>query len=1226
VSSQGKSPNFYLNCHHEQLGGGLPKTRVFSRGTYPLAVETVKSIPTCKSGINTMAASPDELVGIRTAKDVAEDDGDLPSDVEVRSDGEEVSQPDEEREPEPLAAVIAPSDLQFGKDKEDDNSSAPDRLTPVIEQLTKSERLLKACEAQSADWVPPEWCIRPSDKKMFVAINLIVSKNWMKGPAVSKLLPPEKVTQIDDRGVTTQAVQRLIISPADAGVTAIPALMGARAGKYVPIEELLKKAPLSVRLKISPWVQSVRETVEFTNRMRELSGRNRPGLAARPLPSVTVSQKSKEPAPFEKQIVAGALVPQLPAPSRTEIVPSSQNSERTVSQASARGTFRQLPITDLLSNMPKRKQLDWDFLTRAMDLHLQGLPEAIREWAESKFDIDPSHRPRLMELIAGRVQGWATTQCGHADDDGPSHVHDLPQDGPQSEKYWVQFGLVRRNGQWACDACSLVLPATECRLSDLQRHVIKDSHDLAALKRRGHFCLAGGLEAREAYRDLVRQRDAVDLSKVTKIKLSDAERQSRAKQWSVERARRVNDLRVLPIVPVDLNAKSVDPSSDADTERIKNELNTSFLKAWLAANIPMASIDGMWEWLRDHAVHGNLLAKRSWLARHYDPICRGDQETRIIDALKCAKGDGLLVMLDGSTDIAHDQKPVNFLVATNKAIFYCDTQFMDPGDTDDHEAYFPLVREFARKWLPGDLPDFVWWIATDNESKMCLLVKKLSDAGGLFPKADGLGCLAHGAARIGTIVTKKPCVSHLCSLCTALSGLLKGQVFVHRRWVLRKALTAEGRDASTLPDKWGGTRWDCWYLCVVFVARNIGFLQKWIKSLKSDAHAWANCLSILDKHGSLIKVQSLFIMHTFKHLYSALDKMFQLSPLPRGSNTVVGRTHNHVLYNKFEEICTALSEACSIEGPASLSADVVSAMQHGKISFASVKPILTEIAGAAHTIAKKYRDNSTGQLAKAMRVFDPAQRYKWGVDNLDDFVRVLPRKLHPQLTESDSGAPSEWSKYFDIPNPPVNINLLEWWRSMSSTLPCLSKQADRMLRLTLTTIQVEASFSTYKQTRTAQQWNMTDDTHITRMSYSFNGVMPQQKGGQAPTEGARVREERPPVRRKAQDVTEVEDTIECDGSGSTDLPLGALTSKPSGNARQKTPAMEHVSAKRKAEVSVGSEQAAGDSKETEAPQKKVKREKREKQVEASAQPDPSVMPMPTAVINADDPARQLHDF
>ena len=125
---------------------------------------------------------------------------------------------------------------------------------------------------------------------------------------------------------------------------------------------------------------------------------------------------------------------------------------------------------------------------------------------------------------------------------------------------------------------------------------------------------------------------------------------------------------------------------------------------------------------------------------------------------------------------------------------------------------------------------------------------------------------------------------------------------VHRR-ELRRALAADGRDASILPDKWGNTRWECWYLCVVFIAVNITFLKWWCKELTFEAAAWKECADLLNDHGSLIAVEAQFIKCVFKSLYDALDKVFQLSPLPRGARVLAhgSRTPNQLLYIIFEE-------------------------------------------------------------------------------------------------------------------------------------------------------------------------------------------------------------------------------------------------------------------------------------------------------------------------------------
>ena len=255
------------------------------------------------------------------------------------------------------------------------------------------------------------------------------------------------------------------------------------------------------------------------------------------------------------------------------------------------------------------------------------------------------------------------------------------------------------------------------------------------------------------------------------------------------------------------------------------------------------------------------------------------------------------------------------------------------------------------------------------------------------------------------------------------------------------------------------------------------------------------------------------------------------------------RTPNHLLYNIFEEQCKLLETASKIDALAKLDPEVRAVLQQGKVQFSTAQPVFQEIADAAYKIAKKYRDNETGQLAKAMRIFDPAQRHKWQDEDLKEFYRVIPCKFHPNLVSSAEGKLSEWELYLASAMPP-KTNLLSWWQSMASLLPILFQQADKMLRTPLVTIQIESSFSTFKQTRHAQQWSMADEVHVARISYSFNGVLAPCTSS-SPAKCRKVdnaREEHPPVRKRtavekgATESTEMRPLVSGDDSVSMETP------------------------------------------------------------------------------------------
>ena len=189
----------------------------------------------------------------------------------------------------------------------------------------------------------------------------------------------------------------------------------------------------------------------------------------------------------------------------------------------------------------------------------------------------------------------------------------------------------------------------------------------------------------------------------------------------------------------------------------------------------MSSTDHLHEWLCTHLKDGALLSRRRWLERNYIPQVTTEQETHIMAHIAARKSEGLSVMLDGSTDPGHDVKPINFLIGTSSALYFCDTAFFAPTEEETSVRLLSVVRKFCLKWLPGDLCDHVQWIHTDNEAKMESLAKMLSVPEGLFPNATWLGCLAHGVNRIGVTVIERKEVSVLVSVCQSLSSILKGK-------------------------------------------------------------------------------------------------------------------------------------------------------------------------------------------------------------------------------------------------------------------------------------------------------------------------------------------------------------------------------------------------------------------------------------------------------------------
>jgi len=353
------------------------------------------------------------------------------------------------------------------------------------------------------------------------------------------------------------------------------------------------------------------------------------------------------------------------------------------------------------------------------------LESALKEGVLENLHVPARYSEKLEILIVKRLRSWAGRHCDHLSETSDSPVQ---VEAPNAE-YWCQFGLRKVDGTWCCEPCNFRFERGQDKVYMLERHVVSDPHDSSAAARRHKYALAGGWAAREAWRDVQRKEEA-ERSKVAKgipkEKVSKEACGVKRKAWTTERTRRVSDLRNLQPAPMDLAAKpQQDCTSTKTQDTRKASLNMSFIKAWLAANLPLNAVDALHEWLCSHLIDGSLLHHTSWLRKHYVPDAGTEQKEAIRNAISDSKCNGLSVLLDGSTDQEHDLKPINFLVATSSTLFYCDTAFFDPTQSESADNLVALVRSFVQDWMPGDVADHVLWLNTDNHSTMESLCKKL---------------------------------------------------------------------------------------------------------------------------------------------------------------------------------------------------------------------------------------------------------------------------------------------------------------------------------------------------------------------------------------------------------------------------------------------------------------------------------------------------------------------
>ena len=181
-----------------------------------------------------------------------------------------------------------------------------------------------------------------------------------------------------------------------------------------------------------------------------------------------------------------------------------------------------------------------------------------------------------------------------------------------------------------------------------------------------------------------------------------------------------------------------------------------------------------------------------------------------------------------------------------------------------------------------------------------------------------------------------------------------------------------------------------------------------------------------------------------------------------------------------------------------------------------------------------------------------------------------------------------------------------------------------MLRILLTTVHVESSFSTYKATRDEQQWSMDSDTHICKMSYAFNGVVPLGKDLIAPMVLDNSTK-RPPVRRagavfNAEDCVDVVDPATSAGSDRR------VAQPAEGSRRAKKDKVVRPPSSQADEPPVAQIPASPSQQRVDVPTaEQIPAQKKRKMNEAACRDDQSERTLTTAV-NADDPNEQLGDY
>ena len=545
-----------------------------------------------------------------------------------------------------------------------------------------------------------------------------------------------------------------------------------------------------------------------------------------------------------------------------------------------------------------------------------------------------------------------------------------------------KYGVDVVRGVFTCKVCNVPLPESAQSSSGVEVHLVSDHHDEMLGAVAHLYAVPGGLDARRKYReDRKRKRDTLDSN--------------------AERKRRLVDFHSLPAV--DPVPKKFVPAKQGGSS--KDELNKSWLRQLLTGNASFAMSDSLHEWLRLQLRDGGLLLKRSWLTERYLSEVVTEQNTNIRAHIDSEKEQGLVLMLDGTSDHVRDKKPINFLVACASHLFYCDTKFQSTATGGGKaSALRDVVQEFYDDWFTPETARYVTFILTDNVSVMELLGRLLSSADGMFPNAQWLGCLTHGFNRVGLAIKDHTSLHHVRQLAQAVSSLLKGKINVSRRQQLRQALADAGKDSTKVPSKWADTRWSAWFSVIAWLAENLHFLKGWASTLKSESAALRTVNDLLASEFHNVRALAMWVFVTCQPLFNTIEGILQAQVVPTKSQEV--KCCSHRMFTALHEQVERWTTQAQCATVGDLPVRVAGFVGDGRADAEYIVTAVSAMASKALKKATKYMNRLTGQIAAQLRVFDPKQRLDLPSLKVADYSLVISPTLVDRIGQ-------DWDAYLE---------------------------------------------------------------------------------------------------------------------------------------------------------------------------------------------------------------------
>ena len=471
--------------------------------------------------------------------------------------------------------------------------------------------------------------------------------------------------------------------------------------------------------------------------------------------------------------------------------------------------------------------------------------------------------------------------------------------------------------------------------------------------------------------------------------------------------------------------------------------------------------------------------------------------------MKEGQTGGVTIIVDETSDTVADDEPVNVLIITSVATYYCDTIFVQHDKEDEikyGDAFGNAVVDWWDRWIvPYEDPNAtplryaVRACVTDNVNYNIGAFRKHWAV--KFPKATHIRCVAHILNLVGGVFRDHKCMQVLREYMAKARSVLKGKKNIKCRQRLRKHLRQPGAGADvegkSAPPDWADTRWSGWYDCSIWHCNNSVDFSALVgveangpdaPATMKDFHQW------LSANAALVHLQLIFVVEHAKEVFELLDRV-QVSTsatLLHGNPQNRRKPQMHRVYNRMFALHTTLQELVTQKTLRNLTNVRLHCKTLGGTNVHDVnhwtKQFL-ECLGAVHAKLWKYVSKHM-DFAKEARIFDPRQLPNLPMDPAA-YPLMLPNNVQAQVVDN-----GEWALYKACVAPDNgDFDIHQWRDSMKDRLPTMYPYAIQTLCIPHTSCDVERSFSMWKNVRPEKQYNMQHALHKAYVSFGFNGVV-----------------------------------------------------------------------------------------------------------------------------------------